>query len=95
MSGLRLHHPTKTSCVLIVPHPGGNGRLPKDYRITLDANGDVIVSTVIWQRLEEARAAGWPHGLIVSNVVGEPPKQVLDMRARRRVPLAEHRIARN
>lgn len=95
--GLRLHHPTQRACVLLIPHPGdpATGRRPKTYHVELDGQGDVIVSETVWRRLEEARAAGWPHGLMLSNVVGNPPKQTIDQRRnvrRRRLP--EHLIVR-
>lgn len=82
--GIRILHPTARACILRIPHPGdpATGRRPKPYRIELDSNGEAIISTTIWQRLEEARAAGWPHGLIVANVVASPPKQRLELRRR-------------
>jgi hypothetical protein len=74
MSGVRIHHPTLRDCTLIVPHPGGDGRNPKDYHVRLDANGDCIVSETVWFRLEEARLSGVsPHEFIVLNEVLNPP----------------------
>lgn len=92
MSGLRIHHPTKRNCALLIPHPGGESRAPKTYRIVLDTHGDSIVSEIVWQRLEEARAAGWPHELIVANVVSSPPTQRIG--AVPTPPAPEHRIVR-
>lgn len=76
MSGLRIHHPTMTSCVLIVPHPGDSntGRKPKDYPIHLDSEGNSIVSERVWQRLLEAEASGLSsHKFVVLNEVEDPP----------------------
>lgn len=46
------------------------GRLPKDYRIQLDAEGNAIVSDVVWKRLKEAKST-----FIVLNEVPDPPAQ--------------------
>lgn len=96
MSGLRVHHPTRRNEILAVPHPGGDGREAKVYKIRLDARGDAIISDTVWARLEEARRFGWPHELVIANVVGTPPRQQLNLRRNRQVgrPLPEHRIVR-
>jgi hypothetical protein len=88
--GIRIYHPTARSSVLHVPHPGdrSSGRRPKVYKIELDPNGEAIISATIWQRLEEARGFGWPHDLIIANIVGHPPRQRIAVgRARRRQTL--------
>jgi hypothetical protein len=59
--------------VLIVQHPGGPERAPKPYFVHLDSDGYAIVSERVWQRLEEAKAAGTDHGLVFSNEVRNPP----------------------
>ena len=91
MSGIRIHHPTKRNCALLIPHPGNGTRKPKTYRIVLDTEGDCIVSDTIWQRLQEARAAGWPHELIIANVVTTPPRQFVGGVS---TPVPEHHIVR-
>lgn len=74
MSGLRIHHPELRNCVLIIPHPGGNGRKPKDIHITIDNEGDSIVSETVWQHLKEARASALSvHDFILMNTVLYPP----------------------
>lgn len=81
MAGIRIHHPTHKSCILLVPHPGefrrglrtyNKGRKPKEYRIELDSDGNCIVSETVWMRLQEAKAP-----FIVLNEVLDPPKQTL------------------
>lgn len=95
--GIRLHHPTRRSEVLLIPHPGDPhaGRQPKTYRIELDSQGDIIVSETIWQRLEEARSKGWPHELVIANPVAEPPRQRINpFGARPTRPIRETRVER-
>ena len=82
--GIRIHHPTLSSCMLLIPHPGRkdvNGnvlRRPKDYHIRLDANGDCIVSETVWDFLKEARDTGFTsHEFIIVNTVSDPPAQVV------------------
>lgn len=77
MSGIRIHHPSLRSCVLLVPHPGGSGRGSKEYHIHLDADGNSIVSLTVWSRLVEARNLGSPHAFMVLNEVFVPPTLVL------------------
>lgn len=69
MSGVRIHHPTLRACKLLVPHPR------KDYHLTLDADGNTIVSETVWRRLQEAAHTG--HGFIVLNEVPDPPDIVI------------------
>ena len=76
MPGIRIHHPLLRSCVCIVPHPGDRrtGRRAKDYPITLDDDGNCIVSEVVWRRLQEARKSQLStHNFIVLNAVENPP----------------------
>lgn len=76
MPGLRVHHPTHRSCVLLVPHPGkGFARSsPKDVRIHLDENGDTIISEGVWQELLESKQAGLSdHEWVILNEVPDPP----------------------
>ena len=76
MPGIRIHHPTLRSCVCIVPHPGDRrtNRRPKDYPITLDDDGNCIVSETVWRRLQEARKSQLStHNFIVLNEVKDPP----------------------
>jgi hypothetical protein len=76
--GVRIHHPTLTSCTLLVPHPGdpSTGRQPKDYHLRLDGHGDAIVSETVWRRLVEARTSGLSaHDFLVLNEVPDPPAQ--------------------
>jgi len=83
MPGLRIHHPTATNCTLLVSHPGeiksflrnkNKGRLPKDYHIRLDNDGNCIVSETVWLRLKEAGA-----NFIILNEVADPPAQLVGM----------------
>lgn len=77
--GFRIHYTDETywGSIVLITHPGdmATGRVPKDYVFRLDANGDIIVSSKIWERLEEMKKAGINHGFVFSNVVGEPPTQ--------------------
>lgn len=75
MPGLRLRatNPPPSGEPLLVPHPGGDGRAPKVYFLRCDPDGYVIVSETVWSRLEEAAAAGFPHGLEYVNTVEAPP----------------------
>lgn len=77
MPGLRLHHPTLTNTTLLVPHPGGGEicRLPKDYHIRIDSNGDTIVSKTVWEGLKECAGYGFDHGLVYVNEIDNPPPQ--------------------
>lgn len=85
MAGIRIHHPTARSCKLLVHHQGeikvnlfrtvNKGRSPKDYHITLDSEGNCIVSEKVWQRLQEAQA-----NFIVLNEVPDPPTQYVSNR---------------
>lgn len=65
--GIRLHHPTERDCIWLVRHPR------KDYVLRLDADGDVLVSTTIYERLKEVNLAG----LMFLNTVSKPPMQVI------------------
>lgn len=78
MAGIRIAHRELRNCTARVPHPGGDGRLPKDYYLRLDEDGAVIVSETVWSRLEEARAAGYEHGFELMNTVTDPPPIVID-----------------
>jgi hypothetical protein len=74
VSGLRIHHPTLRNCVLVVPHPGMPN--PVDIHITLDNEGDAIVSETVWQHLLEARQSQLSvHEFILLDVVEHPPTQ--------------------
>ena len=80
MPGVRIHHPTMSSCTLLIPHPGdpSTGRSPKDYHLRLDGDGNCIVSETVWLRLVEARTSGLsPHDFLVLNEVPDPPAQTL------------------
>lgn len=80
MAGVRIHHPTLTNAVLIVPHPGdpATGRRPKDYHVRLDSDGNAIVSETVWDRLEQARASGLSeHAFIVLGEVKNPPDLIV------------------
>lgn len=80
MPGVRIHHPTLTNAVLIVPHPGdpATGRRPKDYHVRLDSNGDAIVSETVWDRLQQARGSGLSdHAFIVLGEVADPPPLIV------------------
>ena len=77
--GYRIHYinPAMWGQIVLIPHPGNpsTGRKPKNYVLRLDASGDVIVSTTVWQRLEEVKAAGLDHGFVFTNTVSKPPTQ--------------------
>lgn len=81
MPGLRIHHPTHRNCIMQIPHPGefkrnkklyNKGRRPKDYQITLDNDGNAIVSETVWMRLQEADTS-----FIVLNEIKDPPSQLV------------------
>lgn len=75
--GLRIHHPTARSVILLVPVPAKSpewGGVPKDLHVHLDENGDSIVSEGVWNELLRARASGLSaHDFIVLNEVPDPP----------------------
>lgn len=80
MAGLRIHHPELRDCKLLVPHPGDarTGRKPKDYHITIDSEGNAIVSETVWMRLQQARASNLsPHAFLLLNEVADPPMQMV------------------
>lgn len=83
MAGIRIHHPTLRNCKLLVKHPGNplTGRKAKDYHITIDAEGDTIVSETVWMRLQEAKKEGFDGEFIVLNEVPDPPTLVLSNRS--------------
>lgn len=60
---------------ILIRHPGGEGRKPKDYVFRLESDGTIIVSETIWQRLNEIKAAGFDHGFVYVNSVSDPPTQ--------------------
>lgn len=101
MAGIRIHHPTLTNCTLLLPHPGdpASGRKAKDYHLRLDANGDTIVSTTVWERIQEAKRAGFDPGFVMVNTVEKPPDLVLSDRvasgASRRVRMFEDKVLRD
>lgn len=66
-NGIRLHHPVERDCIWLVRHPR------KNYYLRLDADGDVIVSTTVYERLKQVGLAG----LIYLNVVAEPPTLII------------------
>lgn len=84
MSGVRIHHPELKNAVLTVPHPRplkapfkcpicSETHITKTYHITLDNNGDAIVSHEIVARLKEVNLAG----MTVENEVENPPAQLI------------------
>lgn len=81
--GIRIHHPTLSSCTLLVPHPGKveNGKQvyrAKDIWVRLDENGDCLVSEGVWEQLLEAKTEGFsPHEFIIVNTVTDPPAQTV------------------
>lgn len=66
MPGVRLRHPSLRNCTYTLIHPGRPLRFPtqcwvckavhydKTYHLALDALGEVVVSEVVYQRLQEA-----------------------------------------
>lgn len=98
MPGVRIHHRTRRDCVVQIPHLGRQTPSgPKLYNVTLDAEGDAIVSETVWQRVQEALGLlGQPSVFLVMNQVQEPPALILDTRAparERRVVLPDGREA--
>ncbi len=75
MPGLRIHHPTERSVVLLVQHPGRGLRRsqPKTIPIHLDEEGNSIVSTGVWEDIQEATVNTPEHHFIVLNEVSDPP----------------------
>lgn len=74
--GFRIHYNDQKHWggIVLVMHPGIPGvRAPKEYVFRLDVNGDIIVSTTIWQRLQEIQASGLDHGFTFMNIVKNPP----------------------
>lgn len=86
MAGIRLHHPQLKNCVLAVeavraykqPYQCplcGTTHLHKTIHLTLDNEGDVIVSRKAWNELKDL--PGLP--VEMQNPVKEPPAIVLSM----------------
>jgi hypothetical protein len=77
MGGLRIHHPTESNVVLLVPVPAKTpelGGVPKDIRIHLDEEGNSIVSEGVWNELLRAKASGLSsHEFVILNEVSDPP----------------------
>lgn len=75
--GLRIHHLTERSVVLLVPIPAKHpelGGTPKDIHIHLDENGDSLISEGVWNELLRARESGLSdHEFVVLNEVYDPP----------------------
>jgi hypothetical protein len=106
MAGIRIQHIARKDCVLVVPHPGDprTGRRPKDYFVTLDADGCAIVSETVWKRLQESVAA-FPHPnnhwVVINEVLapptllvggGGPAKRVFTTEDLERAPFAPPKI---
>ncbi len=90
--GVRLHHKTLKNCVLAIeavrPYKEpyqcplcGMIHLNKTVHLTLDGNGDVIVSKVAWKELKDL--PGLP--LEVANEVTKPPALILSLNGERTV----------
>jgi hypothetical protein len=79
MPGVRIHHREKRSCMWEIPHMGRpTATGPKLYRLTLDDQGDTIVSAVVWERIREALALlDAPSPFLVMNEVAHPPTQLI------------------
>lgn len=77
-TGLRIHHPTLTNGTLKVPGRTGPDGRQKIYWVRIDSEGDCIVSETVWERLQQAEAAGAQHGFIVLNEVENPPAQTIN-----------------
>lgn len=82
--GLRIHHPTERSVILLVPIPAKHpelGGTPKDIRIHLDENGDSIVSEGVWKELERSKLSGLSdNNFVILNEVPDPPTIVTGFR---------------
>ena len=78
MPGVRLHHREKRDCVVQIPHMGRTTPTgPKLYNLRLDANGDVIVSATVLQRLREAQALLGVNLFVILDEVKEPPSLLI------------------
>lgn len=86
MAGVRIKHPTAHSGVFLVRHfrrypvPIHCERcqtfhIHKTYHLDLDADGTVIVSTTVFERLKEVGLAGFS----MVNVVKRPPPISLEI----------------
>lgn len=87
MPGIRLHHPELRNCVYTLIHQGRPLVRPmlcpmchyihahKTYHLGLDGVGDVVVSEVVFARLEEAGLGE----LRASQEVRRPERMVMDM----------------
>ena len=87
MPGVRLHHPTLSGCLFIVPVAHRPYKVPytcptcrtihqvKTYHLNLDAQGDTIVSVEIYDRLKEVDLAG----MTFENEVANPPPITLNL----------------
>lgn len=87
VGGIRLHHKTLHNCVVVIPMPHRDYKVPfncpqcgethkvKTYHLTLDNNGDTIVSETVANRLREVNL---PE-IEVLNVVRHPPKMTLQV----------------
>ena len=75
--GLRIHHPTESDVILLVPVPAMRpdlGGIPVDMHIHLDENGDSIVSEGVWSELIRAKESGLSsHEFVILNEVPNPP----------------------
>lgn len=78
---VRLHHPTLRSCTYRLwepghAHPGAQHgwAKPKMYPLLIDENGDTLVSTTVWYRLQAAGKLGRiEREFIYLNDVPDPP----------------------
>lgn len=94
MPGVRLIHPTLKGCVLTVPdfdrplvEPHhcplcADVHAVKTYHLALDADGAVIVSPPVWERLRRLQTS-----LRVANEVRRPPRLVVGTPDRDRRPI--------
>ena len=73
--------PQLAGAVVIVPHPDRRilgGTQPKRYQLRLDATGSVLVSEVVWQRMQEimARDPAAPRFLVTGGTETPPDLHV-------------------
>lgn len=86
MPGIRLHHRDKRDCVVQIPHMGRPTPTgPKLYNLTLDHDGDVIVSDTVCRRLQEAQALLGVNLFVILDEVQEPPVLLIGDRSSTRV----------
>lgn len=101
MPGVRLAHPSLRGITYVVEDPFRPYTVPylcqtcqtthnmKSYHLELDGEGAVIVSTTVYERLQELGMAG----LVLMNEVKEPPPITIGFAGMQVIPrIVEHKV---